>query len=255
VRIGEFSKASGVPIKTLRFYEEIDVFRPAGKDPLTRYRDYAPEQLSEIFSLLALRDLGLPLREIKSALARSSAQGRRSLLERARKELQRSLDASCRSLHWIEAELRRLEGPPPVAVVLRRRPALRIASIRAKLGASSDVAELERHLLALVPESSRGGTRGTLWHHCTDGIDAVEAEHFVELARPVASHPGLSVRRLPAVVAACAYSPDDEDASRSTFAEVHRFLAVRNHQLAATKREIYRPGVLEIQFPIAVESR
>ena len=28
LRIGEFSKLSGVPIRTLRYYDEIDLFKP-----------------------------------------------------------------------------------------------------------------------------------------------------------------------------------------------------------------------------------
>src|SRR5262245_7045282 len=44
-RIGEFASLSGISVKTLRFYDEIGLLRPAGVDVRTRYRRYAPSQL------------------------------------------------------------------------------------------------------------------------------------------------------------------------------------------------------------------
>jgi len=100
VRIGEFARAIGVPIKTLRFYDELGLFRPAGRDPLSGYRRYRPEQLSELASILALRGLGVTLAEIKAA---RSPSRRRALLESAQKELRRSIDERSRSLRFVEA--------------------------------------------------------------------------------------------------------------------------------------------------------
>jgi DNA-binding transcriptional MerR regulator len=259
MRIGEFAAASGVPIKTLRYYEEIGLFRPAGKHPLTRYRDYEPRQLPELAAVLALRDLGLPLAAIKSTLRGSSAAARRALLERAQRELRRDIEEKSRSLRWIAAELRRIGDPaaaPPV--VLRRRPPLRVVSLRAQLGDSRDVVELERELLCLVPEPCRGAGRGTLWHRCQgDGAAtaAIDAEHFVELAAPLRSLPQrLTVQTLPAVTAACAYSRDDEGAAQAAFVAVSSWLAEQGRSLVGAKREIYWPGLLEIQFPVALGS-
>src|SRR5215831_2656741 len=63
-RIGEFAELSGVSAKTLRFYDEIGLFRPAATDSRTRYRHYRPHQLEELASILALKSLGVPLHEI-----------------------------------------------------------------------------------------------------------------------------------------------------------------------------------------------
>jgi DNA-binding transcriptional MerR regulator len=241
-----------VAVKTLRFYEEIGLFKPLRKNPLTRYREYDPGQLSDIASILALRELGLSLEEVKSAKRRSTPAGWRALLQQIERELRQSIEASSRSLRWVVAELCRIDGPVGPSVILRRRPAIEVASLRATLGASTDVIELDRQLLALVPKTCRGVVRGTLWHRCPDGIAGAEVEQFVEIVRPPPLRNGLSIGRLPAITAACAYSPDDEDASRSTFAEVRRWMTARGYELALSKRELYWPGRLEIQFPIAL---
>ena len=47
-RIGEFAYLGGVSAKTLRFYDEIGLLRPASVDARTGYRQYRPEQLEEL---------------------------------------------------------------------------------------------------------------------------------------------------------------------------------------------------------------
>ena len=43
-KIGEFSKLTDVPVKTLRYYDEIDLFKPAETDFYSNYRYYKEEQ-------------------------------------------------------------------------------------------------------------------------------------------------------------------------------------------------------------------
>ena len=238
-------------VRTLRFYDQAGVLKPARQDPLTGYREYQPAQLSEIASILALRELGLSLEEIRDALRRRTPESRRALLERTAERLRRSIAASERSLRWVEAALRRSDEPSRPAVVLRHRPAIEVAALRARLRVSTDVIALERDLLELVPRSCRGSLRGTLWHGCPDGPTTAEVESFVEIVRRPPVRGGLTFGRLPAVTAACAYSIDDEEASRRAFAELGCWTAARGYRVAASKRELYWSGWLEIQFPIA----
>lgn len=65
LRIGEFSKLSGVPIRTLRYYDEIDLFKPAEIDLFTDYRYYKEEQIEDLNLINNLKDVGFSLEEIK----------------------------------------------------------------------------------------------------------------------------------------------------------------------------------------------
>ncbi len=67
-KIGEFSKISRVPVKTLRYYDEIGLLRPARTDDFTGYRYYAIEQLARLNRILALKDLGFALEQIARLL-------------------------------------------------------------------------------------------------------------------------------------------------------------------------------------------
>lgn len=68
--IGEFSRASGLTVKTLRFYHEQELLVPAYVDPQTGYRHYDPAQLETARVITALRKLEIPLSEIQQLLKR-----------------------------------------------------------------------------------------------------------------------------------------------------------------------------------------
>ncbi len=59
------------------------------------------------------------------------------------------------------------------------------------------------------------------------------------------------VRELPAITAACAYASDDEADAERAYEALKRWVTSCGHKLAGAKREIYRDGLLEIQFPLA----
>ena len=69
LKIGDFSKFSRVSIKTLRYYDEIGLLKPAEVDKFTGYRYYSVDQLSRLNRIMGLKDLGLSLEEINQLLA------------------------------------------------------------------------------------------------------------------------------------------------------------------------------------------
>lgn len=64
-RIGEFSYLYGVTVKTLRYYDKINLFNPNYTDPYTGYRYYSDEQKEEFSNILKLKKLNFSLEEIK----------------------------------------------------------------------------------------------------------------------------------------------------------------------------------------------
>ena len=64
LRIGEFSILSKTTIKTIRYYEKMGLLQPSYIDKETKYRYYQYDKLKEISRIIALRDLGLPIKDI-----------------------------------------------------------------------------------------------------------------------------------------------------------------------------------------------
>lgn len=69
LRIGEFSKLNNIPIRTLRFYDQIGLLKPYQVDPETNYRGYHIEQSSLVDAIQYLRQLDFSLEEIKEILS------------------------------------------------------------------------------------------------------------------------------------------------------------------------------------------
>ena len=65
LQIGEFSKRSGVSIRTLRYYNQINLFSPIEIDLFTGYRYYDESQIDDINLINELKSVGFTLEEIK----------------------------------------------------------------------------------------------------------------------------------------------------------------------------------------------
>jgi DNA-binding transcriptional MerR regulator len=169
-RIGEFAVLGGVSAKTLRFYDDIGLLRPAASDPRTRYRHYHPQQLQDLAAILALKDLGLSLPEIRLAMNRDASRvGRRRLLETLKAAVEHSIQEAGRKLRWVQSALDdSSHSHQPAPVVVKRRPAIRVASVRSRVKTYADILPLEQHLFDALPSASIGRVRGVLWHRCAD---------------------------------------------------------------------------------------
>lgn len=66
--IGEMASISNISIQTLRYYDKIDLFKPAYVDPQTNYRYYRDSQLYQLDLIKSLKYVGTSLEDIKQAL-------------------------------------------------------------------------------------------------------------------------------------------------------------------------------------------
>ncbi len=67
-RIGEFSKMSKTSIKTLRYYDEIDLLKPEYVTDENGYRFYTTEQLLRIHRIQSFKQMGFGIKEIRDLL-------------------------------------------------------------------------------------------------------------------------------------------------------------------------------------------
>lgn len=108
--IGEFSKIGNISRKTLRYYDEIGLLRPAWVDEANRYRYYAEDQVEAILMISELKGLGLRLEQIKAVME----QGDPSLLENFLGQRLRQIDyqvQDCLRLRRsIEKKMRAIES-------------------------------------------------------------------------------------------------------------------------------------------------
>ncbi|MGH9139383.1 MAG: heavy metal-responsive transcriptional regulator [Acidimicrobiales bacterium] len=68
MRIGELADRSGVPVKTIRYYEEVGVLAAPPRTP-SGYRDYGDETADRLAFVRAAQSVGLTLGEIREIVA------------------------------------------------------------------------------------------------------------------------------------------------------------------------------------------
>jgi len=250
-RIGEFSNLSGVSAKTLRFYDEIGLLRPASVDARTGYRHYRPQQLEELASIVALKSLGISLADVRSLLrGAESGKDRRDALSELKRTMEQAIQTATQSVKCINAALDELDASKrPISVVVKHRPATPIASVRAKVESYRDILRFEQELLNALPLQSIGSLRGVLWHRCADS-GSLEGEPFVALKHKVPFRSFYDVKQLPAATLACAYSGLDDESAEQAYDAIRKWMKITGHQLEGAKREIYLDQMLEIQFPV-----
>jgi DNA-binding transcriptional MerR regulator len=130
--IGEFARYGGVSVRTLRHYDEIGVLPPATVDPDTGYRGYSAAQLGQLNRIMALKELGLSLTQVKRLLAGVTLEEMRGMLTLRRAQLEQELQQHQSQLRGVEARLRamvREDGMPADDIVAKKIPALGVVVI------------------------------------------------------------------------------------------------------------------------------
>ena len=79
--IGQFAAMHGINKKTLMWYDEIGLFKPAAINPENGYRCYSYHQSPILETILLLRELNVSLDEIREFMKNHSAPSLKCLLE------------------------------------------------------------------------------------------------------------------------------------------------------------------------------
>jgi DNA-binding transcriptional MerR regulator len=99
--IGEFARLSGLSVGALRHYDELAIITPAQVDRSTSYRRYRREQLEDARLVSTLRELEMPLEEIRELLTTDDPGERRAILTRHRMRLDARVTRLGRVLHHL----------------------------------------------------------------------------------------------------------------------------------------------------------
>ena len=97
--IGEMAKIHSIPIKTLRYYDEIDLFKPIEVNRENGYRYYSTEQFEQLNTINYLKFLGIPLKSIKDHINKGNIDDFLDLLKVQKRETEKRI-----------AELKKIEN-------------------------------------------------------------------------------------------------------------------------------------------------
>ncbi len=126
--IGRFARLTGLSVGALRHYDELDLLRPAETDAFTGYRRYRRSQLEVGRTIARLRELELPLDEIRGVLAADDPGDQRRLVAAHRARVEARAFQLQRVLHHTSQIVNRKE---PLVSAPAAAPELDVATRRA----------------------------------------------------------------------------------------------------------------------------
>lgn len=271
IRIGDLSKLSRVSAKTLRYYDEMGLLKPAKVDPFTGYRLYEYSQLSALNRILALKDLGFSLEEIGRLLSDGlSVEQMRGMLKLRETEARQRVQEEMEQLQRVESRLRQIEQENIMSkydVVIKNVEAIKVATIRDVVPTPPEQSglwgELDDYLA--MQRVHPNGACFTLYHD----DEYKERDWDLEVCEPIADDVTESrrvkVQTLPAVTVACTIHNGPFTALNEAYNAIGKWIDENGYHICGAGREIYvhvteqghgkvsqtdSDTVTEIQFPV-----
>ncbi|MEV6277002.1 MerR family transcriptional regulator [Nocardia sp. NPDC051832] len=248
--IGDFAHLGRVSVRMLRHYDAVDLLRPAYVDPASGYRFYEVAQLSRLNRLVALKDLGLTLDQVKVVLDEQiSLEQLQGMLSLRRAELRQQIAADEARLRRVEARLRAIEREGVMHtddIVLKKIAPVRVARLTAK-AASYAPEDIGPVIQPLYPEICARLERAGL-AITGPGIAAYEPAEgdsvLVHAGMPVNDPPDsaldFEIVDLPAIEqAATAIHRGAMDLVEETYQAVGRWIADNGYRQHGFAREVY----------------
>lgn len=120
--IGKMAKLNHVSEQTLRLYDRLDLLKPEMVDENNGYRYYDVKQSAHLDMIQYMKELGMPLKEIKLHMKQNNIEFFKSILEKQKdkinnqiKELQYKKKAINRTIDCYD---RYLNSPPPGTITI-----------------------------------------------------------------------------------------------------------------------------------------
>ncbi len=268
IKIGDFAHLSQVSVVTLRHYDEMDLLKPVKVDHFTGYRYYSVDQLPRLNRILALKDLGFSLEQIRLVLADGlSHEQLRGMLIIQRSEVEKRLSDEQARLVRIEARLRQIEledKMPNYDVVIKTVPAMLVATCRVTIPTNDQVPKYLKPAYKLVYDYLReqgvkdNGLCLTLWHSPADVYANEDAEAVVPVDRPLPGTDQVKVYELPPTQVASVVHQGDFEEFTQGHAALLEWIDANGYRIVGPYREIYikhdkanlSDTTTEIQFPV-----
>jgi len=270
IRIGDFSRLAMVTVKALRHYDSLGLFMPVFVDEESGYRYYSAAQLPKLHRVLALKDAGFSLEEIKGLMARrASTEEICAMLRRKQSEISQHIREEQQRLDRLAARLdlwEREPNMPDYEVIIKRVEPILVAGIhetipnREAVGPTFNRIFDEVFAYAAQNGAVITGAAMDLWFDTEHKEENMEVEACAPIAKPIPETDRVKVHTLPALESvASAIHQGPFTLLPSAFDAVLRWIDANGYTVNGPCREIYlefdpkgnpEAWVTEIQLPV-----
>jgi len=242
-KIGTFAQMNRVTIKALRFYETEGLLKPAYIDEESGYRYYEYSQMADVHRILALKESGFTLDDIKKV---NKGKNKQEILSKRKAEILQKISELTKMLSIIDSKLfdeDALDAP----VMIKKIPSVLVAKMDCILNSYDELfdympefgMEMEKiHLECSIPE------------YCyTEYLEEGYQEEDVKVSicqgvvKEEKGNDKIHFEKTEEVMAACIYHKGSYADFPKTYASVLKYIADNGYEIIGNIREVYIDGV------------
>ncbi len=261
-KIGMFASMNHVTIKALRFYDDENLLKPKVIDTDTNFRYYTLSQMEELHQILALKEIGFKIDEIKAVVR---GLNEKDLLRQKRNQLIMQIADLTKLLAKVELALDAPEKNFTSHVLVKSLPEVMVASMTRRVDSYDD-------LFIMMPEMGqemeRLGCECAIPEYCFTSYPEPGYKEESVLIEACEAVTGLKddtdkikFKVIPAVLnAACIFHKGSYGTISSSYASVLQYIEENGLRINGSIRENYIDGVwnkdsedewlTEIQIPV-----
>lgn len=275
-KIGLFSKINKITVKTLRYYDEMGLLKPAYVDPETGYRYYTSDQLPDIHRIRVLRSIGFSIDEILLILKDKHNQNSdksisrlEKIFENRRHELEQTITVSNVQLLQINHYLKDMKEDIVMKneVLIKELPEVIVFSKRTVISTYDDYFQLAPAIGAEIAEANPGLTCAepeycfVIYHdgeYKEKDIDIEFCEAVTQWGKDTDTIKFKKINRVPE--AACIYHKGAYKSISEAYGAVFKWIEKNGYIPCDNPRESYIDGIwnkekeedwlTEIQVPV-----
>lgn len=271
LNIGEFARLAQVSRRMLRHYDELGLLAPDWIDPDSGYRFYSVHQLGRIHRIVALRDIGFGLEQIREILTEDiSVEELRGMLRLRRAQIEQAVGEEQDRLRRVEAHLRALEWSDTMElqdIVIKQTEPIRVAQASASGLTHADIgAAFARLMPAVIAHLDTAGAKPgiSVGVYPDDGGSVPEGEIALHAGfaigdQDVPESDTVRIVSLPVIEVAAAVYRGGDDGIMAAWEALVRWIDDSGYRLVGDCRELYHEwhdddpaaNVMELQQPIA----
>lgn len=209
-KISEFSKLSSLSIKTLRYYDQIELLKPVKIDEQTGYRYYDAKQLLTAKRIIMLKKEGFTLKQINELLNEPIADSKiKRILTQKREQLQNEISIMKDQLNQMEERIEQYELLDSINTL----PPINIKHFQSQMSISIRdtippaqicilMDELNQHILS---NGMREDDVTVIWHQTNHSHSRVDVELYIPASMQVIETERIKMREIPELKQAASY--------------------------------------------------
>ena len=249
-KIGELSKLSNIPVKTLRYYDLEGILCPDLVDAFTGYRYYSAAKLSDCYRILALKELGFTLEEIK-AQSNMSKEALLTLLGEKQSELEELQVRTTQrmgQLHKIAQALQ--EDNHMFDIVVRKSDEIRVAYQRRIIKDKTECGDILQEICKMLPVEKIGNRRVVIDYEVEFRGESFDTGFGVEIMGRLPHTQNLEEKIIrfsqETVGLVC-----KEEVYEEAVLALHQYVQENHLQvIGATYKILYEDGTVEVKIPV-----